>query len=140
MGFETLMTMLSEGLCSAFREEPGASGGDATLPAYPIETGVPISYRRAVANFEMSGHEFKEGDLFRLQLQTLGYVPRDEDREWIFGAGTHSCVGKQASLRIWAELKRAFDAIRARGRISSYELAPSHFLVRNKRVQIEVFR
>jgi cytochrome P450 len=140
MGLETLMTMLTEGLFSAFREEPGVSGGDATLPAYPIETGVPISYRRAEADFEMSGHEFKQGDLLRLQLQTLGYVPGETDRKWIFGAGAHSCVGKQASLRIWAELKRVFDAMHIRGQVRSYELAPSHYLVRHKFIHIEVFR
>jgi cytochrome P450 len=140
MGFETLMTMLTEGLYSAFREEPGASGGDAALPAYPVETGVPVSYRRAETDFEMSGHQFKQGDLLRLQLQTLGYVPREADRKWIFGAGAHSCVGKQASLRIWAELKKMFDAMHIRGRIISYELRPSHYLLRHNSIHIEVFR
>jgi cytochrome P450 len=138
MGFETLMTMLTEGLHSAVREEPAASGGDATLPAYPMETGVPISYRKAETDFEMSGHLFRKDDLFRLQLQTLGYVPREEDRKWMFGAGTHSCVGKQASLRIWAELKRAFDAMHVRARVESYSPAASHYLLRNKCIHIEV--
>ena len=138
MGLETLKAMLIEGLRSAFAQEAHANDRPAILPAYPIETGVPISYRRAAADFAIAGREFARGDLFRLQLQTLGYVSRQADRKWIFGAGAHSCVGKQASLRIWAELKRIFDAMLIRGRISSYELAPSHYLVRHSAVHVEV--
>lgn len=140
MGFETLMTMLTEGLHSAFRDAPGAGSRLAMLPAHPVETGVPISYRKAAGDFAMAGHEFKVGDLFRLQLQTLGYVAREADRTWIFGAGAHSCVGKQVSLRIWAELRKAFDAMRLRGRVISYELKPSHYLLRHNFIHVEVFR
>jgi cytochrome P450 len=139
MGLETLKAMLVEGLRSAFACESGMEDGPVILPVHPIETGVPISYRRADADFALAGHDFARGDLFRLQLQTLGYVSRQADRKWIFGAGAHSCVGKQASLLIWAELKRAFDAMLIRGRISSYELVPSHYLVRHRAVHLEVF-
>lgn len=139
MGFETLMSMLTEGLHVAFRDQPADTGGHVVLPVFPIETGVPISYRRAESDFEMAGYAFKAGDLLRLQLQTLGYSAHTEDNKWIFGAGTHSCVGKQASLRIWKDLKHAFDSMNVRGRISSSELAPSHYLVRHKFVHVEVF-
>ena len=140
MGFETLMTMLVEGLVSAFSAASEDTGDRATLPAHPVETGVPISYRRVNADIELSGLEFKAGDLLRLQLQTLGYVPRAVDRTWIFGAGVHSCVGKQVSLRIWSELRRAFDAMLLKGRLRSYELVPSHYLVRHKSVVVEVLQ
>ena len=139
MGFETLLTMLTEGLHLAFRSNPGDAVDHIVLPSFPVETGVPISYRRALTDFEMAGHAFKAGDLFRLQLQTLGYSAREEDRKWIFGAGAHSCVGKQISLRIWAQLKQAFDALHVRGRVNSYDLAPSHYLIRHNSVDIEVF-
>lgn len=140
MGLETLKAMLIEGLRSAFAQEIPGNGSTAILPSYPIETGVPISYRKAASDFVIAGHEFAQGDLFRLQLQTLGYVSRQADRKWIFGAGAHSCVGKQVSLRIWEELKRAFDPMLIRGRISSYQLAPSHYLVRHSAVQVEVLQ
>jgi cytochrome P450 len=139
MGLETLKAMLTEGLCSAFSLQASTNDGSAVLPAYPIETGVPISYRRAEADFTITGHDFAKGDLFRLQLQTLGYVPRQADRQWIFGAGAHSCVGKQASLRVWGEFKTVFDALAIRTRIISYELAQSHYLVRHRTVHVEVF-
>lgn len=138
MGYETLLTMLTEGLHQAFRNPPCDGGDHVVLPDFPVETGVPISYRRAFDDFEMAGHAFKAGDLLRLQLQALGYSPREEDHKWIFGAGTHSCVGKQISLRIWKEVKRVLDAMKMRGRITSSVLEPSHYMARHKSVHVEV--
>ena len=139
MGYETILVMLTEGLQLAFRRHPADAGDPIVLPAFPIETGVPVSYRRAVTDFEMAGHAFKEGDLLRLQLQVLGYSDREEDRPGIFGAGMHSCVGKQVSLRIWTHLKQAFDALQLRGRVRSYDLVPSHYMVRYNSIHVEVF-
>jgi cytochrome P450 len=139
MGFETILVMLTEGLHLAFRSHPVDGDGPIVLPAFPIETGVPISYRRALSDFEMAGHAFKAGDLLRLQLQVLGYSDREQDKQGIFGAGVHSCVGKQVSLRIWAGLKQAFDRLQVRGRASSYDLVPSHYMVRYNSVHVEVF-
>lgn len=138
MGFETTLVMLTEGLHLAFRRHPGDTGDPVVLPAFPIETGVPVSYRRALTDFEMAGHAFKAGDLLRLQLQVLGYSAREGDRAGIFGAGMHSCVGKQVSLRIWTHLKQAFDALHVLGRVRSYDLVPSHYMVRYNSVHIEV--
>lgn len=135
MGSETLMTMLTEGLLQAFRDH---DQDPVRLPDFPVETGVPISYRKAETDFEMAGHSFRAGDLLRLQLQTLGYSGDAEDHKWMFGAGTHSCVGKQASLRVWSELKRALDVMRVRGRLNSSEFEPSHYLLRHKTVDVEV--
>ncbi len=135
MGFETLMTMLTEDLHTAFHDH---AGDRVRLPDYPIETGVPLSYRRAGSDFEMGGYAFKAGDLLRLQMQTTGYSGRRADRETMFGAGTHSCVGKQASLRIWNALKQAFDAMEVRGRVKASELVPSHYMVRHSFVHVEV--
>ncbi len=139
MGYETILVMLTEGLHLAFRSHPEDARDHIVLPAFPIETGVPVSYRRALTDFEMAGHAFKAGDLLRLQLQVLGYSAREEDRNGIFGAGVHSCVGKQVSLRIWTHLKEAFDALHVRGRVSSYDLVPSHYMIRYNSVHIEVF-
>ena len=138
MGFETLMTMLTEGLVSAFNKCARDFADHAALPDHPIETGVPVSYRKIESDREISGREFKAGDLLRLQLQTLGYVPREAERGWMFGSGVHSCVGKQVSLRIWTEFKKAFDTMRLRGAVKSYELASSHYSLRHNCVHIEV--
>lgn len=139
MGFETLLTMLTESLHMAFRRQAQETREPIVLPDFPIETGVPISYRRAAADFEMSGHAFKAGDLLRLQLQVLGYSAHVPDNKWIFGAGTHSCVGKQVTLRIWKEFKKTFDAMEVRGRIGAIDLVQSHYMIRHNSVHAEVF-
>lgn len=139
MGLETLLTMLTEGVMGGLGDHRGGPGGHAVLPAVPVETGVPISYRRASADFELAGHAFKAGDLLRLQLQVLGYSDGAPDRARIFGAGEHACVGKQISLRIWGQFKQAFDALTLRGSVITSEIAPSHYLLRHRSVHIEVY-
>jgi hypothetical protein len=139
MGFETILVMLTEGLHRAFYNHPEGASDPIVLPTYPAETGVPVSYRRAMSDFTLAGHAFKTGDLLRLQLQVLGYSDRTEEQQGIFGAGIHSCVGKQVSLRIWSRLKEAFDALRIKGRVHSYDLVPSHYMVRYNSIDIEVF-
>jgi cytochrome P450 len=139
MGFETLLTMLTESLHMAFRLQPAETQGPIILPDFPVETGVPISYRRAAADFEMAGHAFKAGDLLRLQLQALGYSAHEPDNKWIFGAGTHSCVGKQVTLHIWKEFKQVFDGMGVSGRIGAIDLVPSHYVVRHNFIHAEVF-
>jgi hypothetical protein len=138
MGFETILVMVTEGLHRAFYNHVAGDDDPIVLPAFPIETGVPVSYRRAVTDFTLAGHAFKTGDLLRLQLQVLGYSHRTDEQQGIFGAGVHSCVGKQVSLRIWSRLKEAFDPLRIRGRVHSYDLVPSHYMVRYNSIDIEV--
>jgi hypothetical protein len=43
------------------------------------------------------------------------------------------------SLRIWSRLKEAFDPLRVKGRVLSYDLVPSHYMVRYNSIDIEVF-
>lgn len=136
-GLDSLAMMLTESIATALRDEASAAGG-VKLPEFPVETGVPVTFRRAKADFEMEGHAIAAGDLIRLQLQSFGYSAAPEDHKFIFGAGMHSCVGKQLSLRIWDHFKREFDALGLKARIARYELFPSHFIILHKAVELEV--
>lgn len=137
-GLDSLAMMLTESIVTALRDDQARSAG-ARLPEFPTETGVPVTFRRAARDFEMDGHEFKEGDLIRLQLQTFGYSEAAEDWKFIFGAGMHSCVGKQLSLRIWHHFMQEFDRISPKARVVEYEQIPSHFIILHKLVKVEVF-
>ncbi|QIG50920.1 hypothetical protein G5V57_26230 [Nordella sp. HKS 07] len=136
-GLDSLAMMLTEGIVAALRDDPVGSAG-TRLPIFPIETGVPVTFRRAKADFDMDGCAFKAGDLIRLQLQSFGYSRAAEHSKFIFGAGMHSCVGKQLSLRIWESFKRDFDALDLRARMANYQLMPSHFIILHKLVEVEV--
>jgi cytochrome P450 len=134
-GIDTLAMMLTESVVVALRGADGA----AKLPEFPKETGVPVSHRRVKSDISIGGHAFAEGDLIRLQMQALGYSSMAENRKFIFGAGAHSCVGKQLSLRVWEAFKREFDGLDLRARVLDYQTIPSHYTIFHKSVQIEVF-
>lgn len=136
-GLDSVAMMLTESIVTTLRDERSRSAG-ARLPEFPVETGVPVTFRRAKNDFEIDGWEFKAGDLIRLQLQSFGYSELADDRKFIFGAGMHSCVGKQLSLRIWDHFKREFDGLDLKARIAAYEQIPSHFIILHKLVQVEV--
>jgi hypothetical protein len=134
-GIDTLATMLTESVVVALR----AGDGVAKLPEFPIETGVPVAHRRVMSDLTIGGHAFAKGDLIRLQMQVLGYSSTAENHKFIFGAGAHSCVGKQLSLRVWEAFKREFDGLDISGRVVDYQTIPSHYTIFHKSVQIEVF-
>ena len=137
-GLHTVAMMLVESLITALRGGQGTGQAAAKLPDFPVETGVPVSHRRAKADFEVEGHKFEAGDFIRLQMQALGYSPSSEDHKYIFGAGAHACLGKHVSLRIWDTFRREFDAIGLKARVIDYRLAPSHYIIFHELVQIEV--
>lgn len=137
-GLDSLTMMLAEGLVAALREFDPENSAAAKLPEFPVETGVPVSHRRVKSDFEMDGHRFAAGDWIRLQMQSLGYSQASEDHKFIFGAGAHSCLGKQVSLRIWEAFRREFDGMNVKGRVVDYRLIPSHYIVFHDSVQVEV--
>ena len=71
-------------------------------------------------------------------MQTLGYSEQPALKAAIFGAGIHSCVGKQLSLKIWSHLKDSFNGLGLRAEITEYELVPSHFFAHYRSVKIKV--
>jgi cytochrome P450 len=137
-GLHTVTMMLAESLVTALRTCDGSGRTAAKLPDFPVETGVPVSHRRARTDFKIEGHKFQAGDFIRLQMQALGYSPVSEDRKFIFGAGAHTCLGKHVSLRIWDAFRREFDAIGLRARITDYKLLPSHYIIFHDSIEIEV--
>jgi cytochrome P450 len=137
-GLDSAALMLTESLVTALRESGDGQQMAAKLPDFPMETGVPVSHRRAKIDFSIEGHAFAKGDLIRLQMQSLSYSELAENRKFIFGAGAHSCLGKQISLRIWEAFRREFDGLDVSGRVVDYKMFPSHYIIFHKSVQVEV--
>jgi cytochrome P450 len=137
-GVDSVAMMLAESLVMALSEIDPAHPEPARLPEFPVETGVPVSHRRAKIDFEIDGHKFAAGDLIRLQMQALGYSALAENRKFIFGGGAHSCLGKQVSLRIWEAFQREFNGLNVKGRVVDCKLTPSHYIIFHDLVQVEV--
>ena len=92
----------------------------------------------AAEDFSVGPHSFRAGDLIRLQLQPFGYAKDAAVQTLMFGAGMHSCVGKQISLRVWAQLRAQFNALSVMARHIHTEHERSHFIALYKSVKIEV--
>jgi cytochrome P450 len=135
-GIDTLTMTIIENILLALSDKVATEA--AALPDYPIETGVPVTWRRALRDCEFGPHRFSAGDILRIQLQPLGYSDQTELKAAIFGAGIHSCVGKQLSLKIWSHLKDSFNGLGLRAEITEYELVPSHFIAHYRSVKIKV--
>jgi hypothetical protein len=132
-GVDTLVMLIVENILACWKE-----GGDGNLPAFPLETGVPITNRMPDHVWTIGGHDVAPGEILRLQLQPLGYSEKPQHNAAIFGAGIHVCVGKQVSLRVWHHLREAFNSIAPRARILDYVLKPSAAICLYKTVKIEV--
>ena len=135
-GMETLIGLIVENIFMACKGQP--VGETARLPEYPVETGLPVTWRRALRDCEFGSYKFCAGDFLRIQMQTLGYSEQPALKAAIFGAGIHSCVGKQLSLKIWSHLKDSFNGLGLRAEITEYELVPSHFFAHYRSVKIKV--
>ncbi len=138
-GLDSVTMMLTEGIVTALAQFEAGETDAIRLPPFPIETGVPVSHRRARSDFEIDGYKFAAGDWIRLQMQSLGYSPAQDDRKFIFGTGAHSCLGKQVSLRIWEAFRHEFDRLHLRARLVDYRILPSHYIIYHDLVELEVF-
>ena len=135
-GVDTLAMTMVENMLIAFGDK--VADHAATLPDFPVESGVPVTFRRALKDCEFGPYRFSKGDLLRLQLQPFGYADQPELKTAIFGAGIHSCVGRQVSLKLWEHLASAFNTLGLRAEIVEYDLIPSHFIAHYRSVKIKV--
>ena len=97
------------------------------MPDFPVDTGVPVTFRRVKDDCSFGPYRFLAGDILRVQLQPLGYSDQPELKTAIFGAGVHSCVGRQLSLKLWEHLARAFNGLGLRAGLLAYDVAASHY-------------
>ena len=94
--------------------------------------------RKAVEDLDIGGCPVKAGDNVKLRLKVAGYSERSTIRNVIFGAGPHSCIGKQISLVLWEHFASAFNALKLHGILRNYDAVVEPQLTRYKKVEIEV--
>ena len=111
LGRDSLLATLAESIGATLAGHVGRSLGDVGYPAFPNETGVAIAERVATETIAFGGVEIAAGERVRLYLQSLNYSERASVQRLIFGAGAHSCLGRQLSLDLWPALTGALRAI-----------------------------
>jgi hypothetical protein len=134
-GSETLLMMLIESILYAVSV---ANGKPATLPDFPPETGVPLTWRYAAKDMAIGGCPVHAGDSVKLRLQATAYSEKPEIKNLIFGAGPHSCVGKQISLVFWQMFSSAFNALQLHAKVGKYDAISEPHMIRYRKVEIEI--
>ena len=134
-GAETLMMMLVESILSAVGN---AENGPATLPDFPPETGVPLTWRHASKDILIGGCPVRAGDTVKLRLQAAAYSDKPAIKNLIFGAGSHSCVGKQISLMLWEHFSVAFNAMQLHATSGVYDAIVEPHMIRYRKAKIEI--
>ena len=123
-GVDNVLSTLAENMVAAFQQADGAH--PARLPAYPVETMVSVTHRKAIAPTTIAGHPVQASDLIRIHIEPFGYSADKSANAALFGAGRHACVGKQISLSIWRHLSEQFNDRKIRGTITDYQSESTH--------------
>jgi cytochrome P450 len=117
---DALTGSMGESLHQLFRQNPGVPLTKIDFPTVPNETGVAFAERIVEQPFDFDGTSFRLGDRIRIMLQSFAYSSDAATRTRMFGAGLHTCLGRQLSLELWSALARRLSQIRARVDIIDY--------------------
>jgi hypothetical protein len=120
LGHDALTGSMGESLHQLFRQNPGIPLTKIDFPTVPNETGVAFAERIVEQPFDFDGTSFRLGDRIRIMLQSFAYSSDAATRTRMFGAGLHTCLGRQLSLELWSALARRLSQIRARVDILDY--------------------
>ena len=135
-GSETLVMMLVENVLSAIAASSAAH--PAVLGDFPSETGVPLTWRRASNAMDVGGCPIRSGDHVQLKLQTAAYSEKPAVRNVVFGAGPHSCIGKQITMLLWETFRVAFNALEIQGRLGTYDAIVEPHMRRYNKAEVEI--
>jgi cytochrome P450 len=118
LSHDTLLGTLGGSLRQVFEDAAGKPINQTTIPELPPETGVPFVERECREEMTVRGHRLAKGAFVRLIMMGFAYSARPADQGRIFGAGTHTCLGKRLALDVWgsvagklAELGQTIDVV-----------------------------
>lgn len=133
-GVDSLCTLIVEAMLELF-----ASEMPHDLPIeFPREAGVPVTFRYVREDCKFGEHEFSCGDFIRLQIQATSYSENNSHHTSMFGAGMHSCVGRQLSLKIWRDFAERVNELGLKGEIVTRKHGQSHFWTRYNAVEVRL--
>jgi cytochrome P450 len=128
LGNDTLCGTLAESLHQVFVASDGHLLNEIEYPATPTATGVPFVERIVTEPFECEGITLQRGDRIRILFQSFQYTDKVADRTRFFGAGIHTCLGRQLSLEIWSLVTRALSKMNVRVALLDYVLRDSDYV------------
>jgi cytochrome P450 len=128
LGNDALIGTIGESLHRIFEANPGVALNAIQFPDWPVETGVPFVERVATEAFEIGGAVLSCGERVRVMMQSFAYSPDPADRERIFGAGVHSCLGRQMSVELWRAIVARLSRMHVSVEVIDHALREDNFV------------
>jgi len=136
LGRDSLLGTLATSLHAVLQQNLGRRFADIEFPEFPPETGVAIAERVAAAEIPVGAHKIAAGDRVRLYFQPIsdnGGV----NKQALFGAGVHSCLGRPISLDVWRAMIETFGRFSSRVASVACGFEPSNIFVMPRHLRTE---
>jgi hypothetical protein len=128
LGRDSLLGTLATSLHRVFHENPGKRFADIEFPDFPPETGVAIAERVATADIAVGARTIAAGDRVRMYFQPISDMS-GANKQALFGAGAHSCLGRPISLDVWRAMIETIRGFSSRMTSVACELEPNNIFV-----------
>jgi hypothetical protein len=138
LGRDSLLGTLAESMAMTLAGNIGQRLDRIAYPDHPNETGVAIAERVATSPISIGDVEIARGDWVRLYLQSLNYSDRIAIQRLVFGAGAHSCVGRQLALDLWPLVTGRFAASALTVAKLEHDYLKNHTFVMPAHVRLEL--
>lgn len=129
IGRDSLVGTLASSLHSIIQKNLNRRFSEISFPDFPPETGVAIAERTAVGDITVGSTTIKAGDSVRMYFQPISAADSAVSRQNLFGAGTHSCIGRPISLDVWRALISTLSQFTCQVTSVACEFAPNNIFV-----------
>lgn len=109
LGARPLPGALALSLHAIFRENCGTRTGEISWPDHFTHSPLPYADRVSLRPVSIDGEAFEPDQRVRCPVQSPDWTPA-ENRSLMFGTGSHLCLGRGLSERIWAMVVDMFVA------------------------------
>jgi hypothetical protein len=113
LGRDSILSTLATALHAILRENQGKRFADIEFPEFPPETGVAVAERVAAAEITVGTQTIAVGDRVRMYFQPISDMD-STNKQALFGAGVHSCLGRPISLDVWRTMIETFKGFTSR--------------------------
>lgn len=128
LGRDSLLGSLGTSLHTVLRVNEGKRFADIGFPDFPPETGVAIAERVATMDIRVGSHTIAAGDRVRMYFQPISDM-NSTNKQALFGAGVHSCLGRPISLDVWRAMIETIREFTTRLTTVTCELEASNLFV-----------
>lgn len=134
---QSLFGTLIEGIVRSLAESNSDRPIRLELPDFPPGTSTPVTYRTALKELKLNKFLIPPGATLRLQLDRFLSSQNPQFCHFIFGAGRHSCLGKNLTMTVWSCLREQVNRIKVTACISSYKVG-TNFVVKHDEVIVRI--